>query len=347
MQSSTFYLAAANNVLNTVRYAHSDAPQRCCSAPVSTALCPINDMKYSGSTNIRIPIAVCAAVAEILSGSHEVLNELFLSAGAPGPPPELAHHSKWKTWLQRAGNDPAVDSLSVLGNLLEEFMDLPPVSTGPSQILGMQFPDPLVAYQAKRDRLVRVMEEHGFRYYRGGRVLPIGTEPETPIPVAGPQKPTTVEELLKIIIRGLPRAMHPLTHRRKGATNLVFESEYDIQDLLHSQLRPWINDIRPEEYTPSYAGSSTRMDFLIPEHKLVLEIKRVRDKTHASKLGDELIIDIEHYRRHNRCNTLWCVIYDPLHYLSNPAGLAVDLEGVRKTPDGEVSVRVFVFGASQ
>ena len=30
--------SAANNVLNTVRYAHSDAPQRCCSAPVSTAL---------------------------------------------------------------------------------------------------------------------------------------------------------------------------------------------------------------------------------------------------------------------------------------------------------------------
>jgi hypothetical protein len=89
------------------------------------------------------------------------------------------------------------------------------------------------------------------------------------------------------------------------------------------------------------------MDFLIPEHKLVLELKRVRDKSHASKIGDELIIDIEHYRRHNQCNRLWCVIYDPLHLLSNPAGLSADLEGVRKMPDGEVTVRVFVFGASQ
>ncbi len=304
-------------------------------------------MTNQGSPNIRIPIAVCAAVADILDGSHETLDELFLAAGALGPPPDLKHALKWKAWLQRAGNDPNVDSLAVLGNLIEEFMDLPPVSTGPAELLGMQFPDPLETYTAKRSRLVKVMEEHGFRYFRGGRVLPIGVEPEAPIPAAGPQKPTTIEELLKTVIRGLPRAMHPLTHRRKGATTLVFDSEYDIQDLLHSQLRPWIHDIRPEEYTPSYAGSSTRMDLLLPKHKLVLELKRVRDRNHAVKIGDELIIDIEHYRRHSQCDRLWCVVYDPRHLLANPAGLASDLEGVRKTPDGEVSVAVFVFGASQ
>lgn len=303
-------------------------------------------MNNPSSTNIRIPIAVCAAVADILNGSHDVLNELFLTAGAPGPPPELAHHSKWKNWLQRAGNDPDVDSLAVLGNLIEEFMDLQPISTGPTELLGVQFPDPMEIYTAKRNRLIKVMEEHGLRYFRGGRVLPIDVDPEPLTPTAGPVKPNNIEDLLKVIIRGLPRAMHPLTHRRKGSTNLVFESEYDIQDLLHSQLRPWISDIRPEEYTPSYAGSSTRMDFLIPEHKLVLELKRVRDKSHAAKIGDELIIDIEHYRRHNQCNRLWCVIFDPFHLLTNPAGLTSDLEGVRKTPDGEVSVRVFVFGAT-
>lgn len=302
-------------------------------------------MNNPKSTNIRIPIAVCAAVAEILNGSHETLNELFFSAGAPGPPPDLAHHSKWKKWLLRVGNDPNVDSLAVLGNIIEEFMDLPPVSTGPIELFGMQVEDPLATYTAKKNRLVKVMEEHGLRYYRGGRILPIGVKPDPTIPTAGPQKPTNIEELLRVIIRGLPRAMHPLTHRRKGSTNLVFESEYDVQDLLHSQLRPWIHDIRPEEYTPSYAGSSTRMDFLLPEYKLVMEIKRVRDKTHAAKIGDELIIDIEHYRRHKQCNSLWCVIYDPLHLLSNPAGLAADLEGVRQTPDGEVTVKVFVFGA--
>jgi hypothetical protein len=170
-----------------------------------------------------------------------------------------------------------------------------------------------------------------------------GTSTQASPLAAEPQKPTTLEELLQTLIRGLPRAMYPLTHRRKGVQSLSFESEYDIQDLLHSQLRPWVADIRPEEFTPSYAGSSTRMDFLLPAQKLVIETKRIRDRSHAVKVGDELIIDIEHYRRHPECDRLWCVVYDPQRLIPNPTGLVTDLEGHRSTPDGSVQVRVFVF----
>ena len=87
------------------------------------------------------------------------------------------------------------------------------------------------------------------------------------------------------------------------------------------------------------------MDFLLPVHKLVIETKRVRDKHHASKVGDELIIDIEHYRRHQDADHLWCVIYDPELYVSNPRGVAADLEGIRTTPDGSINVKVFIVGA--
>ena len=108
-------------------------------------------------------------------------------------------------------------------------------------------------------------------------------------------KPASVEELLLALVKGLRRAMHPLTHRRKGSVCLSFGTEYDVQDLLHALLRPWVRDIRPEEFTPSYAGSSTRMDFLLPEHRIVIELKFVRDRVHALKIGDELTIDIDHY----------------------------------------------------
>ena len=64
-----------------------------------------------------------------LTGGHSTLDALFKSAGAPGEPPNLAHHSKWKEWLFRAGQDPSVDSLAVLGNILEEFMDVEPDGT--------------------------------------------------------------------------------------------------------------------------------------------------------------------------------------------------------------------------
>lgn len=291
-------------------------------------------------TRVRIPRAVCAVIGEVLSGtgSHATIDALFLSAGAPGPPPDLPHSSKWKTWLFQAGNDPNVDGLAVMANILEEFMDVAP----------SEFSEGYDIWVENRERIVNSLEEYGFRYYRGGRILPNGDPPieAEKLPVVSGTKttdqPRSIEELLFVLLRGLRRAMHPLTHRRKGAHSLVFDSEYDVQDLLHSQLRPWVADIRPEEFTPSYAGTSTRMDFLLPAHALVVELKFVRDRAHGRRIGDELIIDIEHYRRHPDCRTLWCVIYDPNNLLQNGEGLKNDLEGNRATPDGEVTTRVLI-----
>jgi hypothetical protein len=289
---------------------------------------------------VRLSKSLCAVVGNVLAGtgSHATLDALFQSAGAPGEPPPLAHHSKWKDWIFRAGQDPTVDSLVVLGALLEEFMDLPPKQGTPE----------FDTWKEKRERVEAALEDNGLRYYRFGRVLPQGETPQQePIAVrreadAAPVKPGRVEELLEVLVRGLRRAMHPLTHRRKGFQPLSFGNEYDVQDLLHALLRPWISDIRPEEFTPSYAGSSTRMDFLLPAHALVIETKIVRDRAHAKRVGDELIVDIEHYRRHPECNNLWCVVYDPDHLVTNAQGLKADLEGSRSSKDGEVVVKVFV-----
>jgi len=289
-------------------------------------------------SNIRLPRAVCAVVGEVLRGSHATLDSLFETAGAPGPPPNLSHAAKWKDWLFRAGSDPSVDSLAVLGNVLEEFMDIGPKGD----------PGQLLEWETNRNRVVQVLEENGFRYFRGGRVLPNGQTPEeTYAPLVsssrhGPTKPQEIDELLMTLLKGLPRAMHPLTHRRKGAVALRFSTEYDVQDLLHALLRPWVKDIRSEEFTPSYAGSSTRMDFLLPAQKLVLELKFVRDGNHAKKVGDELIIDVDHYRRHPDCDHLWCVVFDPSHLLQNAEGLRNDLEGKRSTRDGTVNVKLVV-----
>lgn len=287
---------------------------------------------------MRLSRSLCAVVGSAIPGSHPSLDALFIAAGAPGEPPTLPHGSKWKEWLFRAGQDPNVDSLAVLGNILEEFMDLSPKRGTPEH----------VEWKERRERIEQALEENGLRYYRFGRVLPQGSPlAEQPELAAAPQtsspkKPKQLDELLEVIVRGLRRAMHPLTHRRKSTQPLSFGNEYDVQDLLHAQLRPWITDIRPEEFTPSYAGSSTRMDFLLPAHRLVIETKMVRDRAHGKRIGDELIIDIEHYRRHPACAALWCVIYDPDQLITNAEGLKNDLQGARTSADGTVIVRVFV-----
>ena len=60
------------------------------------------------------------------------------------------------------------------------------------------------------------------------------------------------------------------------------------------------------------------------------------------KIGGELIIDIDHYRRHPDSDSLWCVVFDPSHLLPNAEGLKNDLEGSRSTNDGTVHVRLLV-----
>lgn len=284
--------------------------------------------------NFRLSRRLCAEVGSFVQGSHATLDALFESAGAPGNPPNLSHHGKWKEWLFRVGTDKDVDSLSVLGNILEEFMDVAPIDDEARR-----------EWEVHRQRVVDALEAEGLRYFQGGRILPTGAHDSTPHAPDEPGRalrPTSIEELLKVLVNGLPRAMHPLTHRRKGAVNLSFSSEYDIQDLLHALLRPWVSDIRPEEFTPSYAGSSTRMDFLLPAHSLVIEMKLVRDKPHGRRVGDELIADIDHYRAHPNCSILWCVIYDPGRLIPNVGGLVRDLEGESPNQRGMVKTRVVV-----
>ena len=84
------------------------------------------------------------------------------------------------------------------------------------------------------------------------------------------------------------------------------KDEYDVQDLLHALLRIFFKDIRPEEWVPSYAGSSSRMDFLLHQEEIVIEVKMTRDGLKQKELVDQLLIDIARYEKHPGCKTLIC-----------------------------------------
>lgn len=129
-----------------------------------------------------------------------------------------------------------------------------------------------------------------------------------------------------------------LRTRHNGRPAFDVEDEYDVQDLLHALLRLHFDDIRPEEWTPSYAGKSTRMDFLLKKENIVIEVKKTRRGLDAKRLGEELIIDMAHYRNHSDCQTLICFVYDPESRIANPAGLESDLS--RDDPD--LLVRVVI-----
>ena len=77
-----------------------------------------------------------------------------------------------------------------------------------------------------------------------------------------------------------------LRDRHDNRGTLEVEDEYDTQDLIHSLLHLHFDDIRPEEWTPSYAGGSSRMDFLLKQEKIVIEVKKTRKGLGAKEVGE-------------------------------------------------------------
>ena len=113
--------------------------------------------------------------------------------------------------------------------------------------------------------------------------------------------------------------------RHEDRETLVVEDEYDVQDLLHTLLTLEFDDIRSEEWSPSYAGSSSRLDFLLKQEQIVVETKKTRKGLGAKEVGEQLIIDIRKYQSHPDCLTLVCFVYDPEGRIANPRGIENDL----------------------
>lgn len=102
--------------------------------------------------------------------------------------------------------------------------------------------------------------------------------------------------------------------------------EYDVQDLLHTLLKLHFDDVRPEEWTSLYAGGNNRMDFLIKDEEIAIEVKMTRKGLRDKEVGEQLIIDMAKYQSHPNCKKLYCFVYDKEDVIRNPRGLENDLE---------------------
>ena len=138
------------------------------------------------------------------------------------------------------------------------------------------------------------------------------------------------DDAIELLCHRFHTVVRQLRHRRAGRPALVIADEYDAQYLFHMLLRVFFDDIRPEEWTPTYAGKSARMDFLIPTAETVLELKMARNGLGEKQLGSELIEDIARYRKHQSCKKLVCFVYDPGNHISNPRGIERDLSRVEE-----------------
>jgi REase_DpnII-MboI len=167
------------------------------------------------------------------------------------------------------------------------------------------------AHAAKdfNDTVIRLLRQIELRLGRSGQV----------------DKNPLNERIISDIFENFHTFSRQLRNRHNDRTTIDIEDEYDVQDLLHAILSLHFNDVRAEEYTPSYAGSSTRMDFLIKEEEIIIEVKKTRKNLDDKEVGNQLILDVAHYANHPNCKRLICFVYDPEGRIRNPRGLENDI----------------------
>jgi hypothetical protein len=135
----------------------------------------------------------------------------------------------------------------------------------------------------------------------------------------------SLDESLRILTSRFGKVVRQLRQRYNNRTTIEIEDEYDMQDLFHSLLYLFFEDVRAEEWVPSYAGGASRMDFLLKKEKVSIELKKTRKSLDANELGKQLIVDIEKYKEHPDVNNLICFVYDPEFWIANPKGIENDL----------------------
>ncbi len=127
-----------------------------------------------------------------------------------------------------------------------------------------------------------------------------------------------------------------LQERQRGRKPFTVKDEYDVQDLLHGLLQIYFEDIRPEEYCPSYAGTSARIDFFLKKEQIGIEAKMASKEHGKKKIAKELILDKEYYRKKEGVKLLYCLIYDPDEIITNPRGFESDLYEKRENFEAKV-----------
>lgn len=150
-----------------------------------------------------------------------------------------------------------------------------------------------------------------------------------------PKEPAQILEYLFLRFHSVAKQ---LQKRQRGREPFHMKDEYDVQDLLHGLLQIYFDDIRPEEYCPSYAGTSARIDFYLKTEKITIEAKMASKKHRKKQIARELILDKEYYRKKEGVQVLYCLVYDPDEIMTNPRGFERDLYERRNNFEARVFV---------
>lgn len=189
-------------------------------------------------------------------------------------------------------------------------------------------PEPLVKVDAVRFEVLELLEH----------ILEMSEVKAFINPSSEVTETSETRDIVELICRNFHKYCLQMLRRHGGRQSIAVSDEYDVQDLMHAIFKLHFDDVRAEEYAPSYAGGASRIDFLLANEKIAVEVKKTRDTLKDKHVGEQLLVDIGRYSAHPSVKELICFVYDPGFVVINPSGIENDLS---KNVNG-IKVRVIV-----
>lgn len=111
------------------------------------------------------------AVSSVIAAhyySHSKLDALFMESGAPGDAPDGNCEKKCSNWLKRCNSEYSVDAFSVLGEVIQEYMETEPSPFG--------FNEKIIEGQ---ERIKKSLAKNQLSYQLNGQIVLAGANPTT------------------------------------------------------------------------------------------------------------------------------------------------------------------------
>ncbi|RXQ95706.1 hypothetical protein EO244_07540 [Ancylomarina salipaludis] len=153
----------------------------------------------------------------------------------------------------------------------------------------------------------------------------------------------SAEEVIRDVLSNFSNAVQKIIKgRRKNHPEFKIEDEYDVQDILYVILKSIFPNLRDEDPIAKVGAKSTKIDLIIREEKILVEVKMIKAKdTNETHFIEQLKVDFESYHECKWLDKLFCFVYDPYKKTKDVSNFN-DLNGQRTKGEHSFDVEVIV-----
>lgn len=151
------------------------------------------------------------------------------------------------------------------------------------------------------------------------------------------------DEVVRDVLNNFSNAIQKIiSGRRLNHPEFKIEDEYDVQDISYVILKSIFPNLREEDPIPKVGGKSTKIDLILREEKILIEVKMIKKKdSNETHFIEQLKVDFESYHECKWLRKLFCFVYDPYKKTRDISNFN-DLNGERTKGEHNFNVEVIV-----